>query len=264
MVRMNIRILVTRRLMLLACAAAFFVALVSSREMRAQDVDSKAQQIFALTNQDRQEHGLPALRWDGALAAAAQAHADRMVRERTLSHQYADEPELMERAATAGAHFQAIAENIAIGESPKGIERGWMQSTPHRTNILDPKMNAIGVAVAERGGSVFAVEDFEESSEALSRAQVEQRVRGLLQAQNVDPGMPAQPAEQACWSGKGIPQGSNARSVVRFETADLSQLPSQVVQQIRSGDFRKAAVGACSPAPGQTNFTTYHVAILFY
>lgn len=264
MVRMRNQTPVPRHQILFACTVVALAMMMPGPVVRAQDPASPAQQIFALTNQDRQEHGLPALRWDGALAAAAQAHAERMVRERTLSHQYADEPELMERAATAGAHFQAIAENIAIGESPKGVERGWMQSTAHRTNILDPKMNAIGVAVAERGGSLYAVEDFAESSEALNRDQVEQRVRELLRAQDVDGSSPAGPAEQACWAGHGIPQGSNARSIVRFETADLSQLPSQVTQQIHSGDFKKAAVGACSPASGQATFTTYHVAILFY
>jgi hypothetical protein len=240
----------------LLCTMAF--------QVHAQSPDSAAQQIFALTNQDRQEHGLPALRWDAALATAAQAHADRMVRERALSHQYPGEPELMTRAATAGAHFQAIAENIAMGPNPQSIERGWMQSTPHRTNILDPRMNAIGIAVAERGGSLYAVEDFEQSSEALSREQVEERVRELLRTQNVDPSAPSGPAEQACPMGHGIPQGSNGRAIVRFETPDLSQLPSQVAQQIRSGDFRKAAVGACAPEPSQANFTTYRVAILFY
>jgi hypothetical protein len=61
-----------------------------------------------------------------------------------------------------------------------------------------------------------------------------------------------------------MPEGTNARSVVRFETPDLSQLPAQVVQQIHSGDFRKAAVGACAPGARQAGFTTYRVAILFY
>jgi hypothetical protein len=225
---------------------------------------SPARQIFDLTNQDRQAHGLLTLRWDAALAAAAQAHADRMTRESALSHQYPGEPELMARAASAGARFQAIAENIAMGPSPRSIEQQWMHSTAHRTNILDPRMNAIGVAVADRGGYLYAVEDFDQSSEALTREQVEQRVRELLRAQNVDPSAPAGPAEQACSMGHGIPQGSNARSIVRFETPDLTQLPSQVAQQIRSGDFKKAAVGACTPKPGQENFTTYSVAILFY
>jgi len=223
-----------------------------------------ARRILDLTNQDRQEHGLPALRWDAPLAASAQAHADRMAREPALSHQYSGEPELMERAAAAGAHFQAIAENIAMGPSPQSIEQGWMYSSAHRTNILDPRMNAIGVAVGERGGYLYAVEDFDQSSEVLTREQVEQRVRELLRAQNVDPSAPAGPAEQACSIDRGIPQGSNARSIIRFETPDLTQLPSQVAQQIRGGDFRKAAVGACAQQPAQANFTTYRVAILFY
>jgi hypothetical protein len=223
-----------------------------------------AHRIFDLTNQDRQEHGLPALRWDAALAQAAQAHADRMARERALSHQYPDEPELTERAASAGAHFRAIAENIATGPNPAGVENEWMHSPPHRANILDPKMDALGVAVVQRGGTLYAVEDFEQASQQLTKEQVEQRVRDLLRARGVDGSAAAGPAEEACAGGRGIPQGTNARSLVRFETADLSQLPAQVVEVIGSKDFRKAAIGACAPSASQGNFTVYRVAILFY
>jgi len=224
--------------------------------------DAAARQIFALTNQDRRGQGLAALRWDSALAAAAQDHADWMAREPALSHQYPGEAELMTRAAATGAHFQAIAENLALGPSPQSMEQEWMHSTAHRTNILDPRMNAIGIAVAERGGSLYAVEDFAEATEALNREEVEQRVRALLVAQNVDASAPAESAEQACATGRGIPQG--VRSIVRFQTPDLNQLPTQVTNQIRAGDFRKAAVGACAPDPGQENFTTSRIAILFY
>jgi hypothetical protein len=229
-----------------------------------QSRDVRAQEIFSLTNQDRQDHGLPALRWDTALSLAAMSHADRMVRERSLSHRYPGEAELVERAAAAGVHFRAIAENIAMGPNPEGIEHQWMNSIPHRSNILDPKMDAIGVAVEERGGYLYAVEDFAQSSEALTREQVEQRVRELLRTKNVDPLAPPGPAEQACSMSRGLSERLNARSIVRFETPDLSQLPSQVAEQIRGGDFRKAAVGACAPQPSQASFTTYRVAIIFY
>lgn len=241
----------------LLCLPLFAIADLA----QAQD---QARRIFDLTNQDRQDHGLPALRWDDALAAAAQAHVDRMAHQRTLSHQLPGEPELMARAASAGAHFRAIAENIATGPNAGAIDREWMHSPPHRANILDSKMDALGVAVAAANGILYAVEDFQQSSEVLSRAQVEQRVRELLRAHKVDASAPPEPAEQACASSRGIPQGSNARSVVRFETPDLSQLPSQVEQQIHSGDFQKAAVGACPPSASQANFTMYRVAILFY
>ncbi len=259
--RMNRTTHATARLALALSTMALVIMMAQPSRVRAQGFDSAIQQVFALTNRDRQEQGLPPLRWDPALAAAAQAHADRMTQERMLSHQYPGEADLSTRAAKAGAHFQAIAENIATGPDPRAIEEEWMHSTPHRTNILDPRMSAIGIAVAGRGGSLYAVEDFEQASEALNRAQVEQRFRALLGAQNVDASAPAEVAEQACAS-HGIPQG--ARSIVRFQTPDLSQLPDQVRSQIRARDFRRAAVGACDPDPGQASFTTYRIAILFY
>ncbi|HEX3987026.1 MAG TPA: CAP domain-containing protein [Acidobacteriaceae bacterium] len=247
------------RLRLLALAAVIFFTSVLF--LQAQN-DSDARRVFTLTNQDRQQQGLPPLAWNPALAAAAQGHAQWMLRESGLSHQYPGEPDLMTRAAHAGAHFRAIAENIALGPTPDSLENQWMHSTPHRTNILDPKMNALGVAVLRRGPDLYAVEDFAQANEALTQPQVEQRLRALLHEQGVDANAPAPPAEAACASPSGMPAG--ARSIVRFQTPDLSQLPSQVVQVIHSRDFRKAAAGACAPTPGQSGFTTYRVAIVFY
>ncbi len=236
-----------------------------SAPARASDSadSSAAQHIFNLTNQDRAAHGLPTLQWSDALARAAEGHAARMADEPALSHDYHGEPGLTERAAAAGAHFEEVAENIASGWSAEQIENAWMHSPPHRHNILDPKLNALGVAVVRRGGRLYAVEDFAHMTQALSPAQVERKVRGLLRALGVDASVPGDAAEQACRMWRGIPQGSNAKSIVRFETPDLNELPGQIVQAIHRANFTKAAVGACAPPAGGT-FTTYRVAILFY
>ena len=53
----------------------------------------KEQRIFELTNQDRAAQGLQPLRWDSALAAAADVHVDKMKDEKELSHQYPGEPD---------------------------------------------------------------------------------------------------------------------------------------------------------------------------
>jgi hypothetical protein len=230
----------------------------------AAQTDDKAQQILSLTNQDRAEHGLQPLKWDASLAAAAQAHTGRMANEKSLSHQYPGEPDVSARAVQAGAHFQAIAENTAMGPDPRAIEKQWMNSVPHRTNILDPKMNAIGIGVAEKNGYLFATEDFAAAAADLNTQQVEDKVSALLHDQNIDPSGPRDQAEQACASGHGMPRGSNAKSIVRFQTSDLSQLPSQVAEQLRSGGYTRAAVGACSPGNSQGNFTSYRVAVLLY
>lgn len=230
----------------------------------AHSQKTDAHRVFDLTNQDRLQHGLATLRWDAALASAAEAHAEQMAERRMISHQFPGERPLMDRTASAGAHFRAVAENVAVGPSPESIENGWMHSPGHRANILDPKSDALGVAVVERDHSLYVVEDFEQSAEQLSYMQVEERVRGLLLQQNVDASAPAEPAEQACKMQRGFPDGARMRSIVRFETADLNHLPSEVIQQIRGGDFKTAAVGACAPDPGQADFTRYRVAVLFY
>ena len=237
--------------------------LLSLLALPASAQQTAAQQIFTLTNQDRAAQGLPPLAWSDPLANSAQAHAQWMVREPSLSHDYPGEPALMERAKQAGAHFQVIAENIASGWSAEQIDNAWMHSPSHRRNILDPKLNVLGVAVVRRGGQLYAVEDFAETAPPLSLHQVEQRVQSLLRAQGVDASLPPAAAEQACRVWGGFPKGTNARSIVRFQTSDLTRLPPQIVQQIATGKFAKAAIGACPP-PSGSDFTTYRVAILFY
>jgi hypothetical protein len=231
----------------------------------AQQGDEKEQRILELTNQDRTAQGLQPLHWDRSLAAAAAVHVDKMKDEKTLSHQYPGEPDVKARAAQAGAHFQAIAENIAMGPSAEAIEKQWMNSVPHRQNILDPQMNSIGIAVIQKDGYLYAVEDFANANQALTRGQVEQKVGDLLRAQKIEPSAPSKIGEAACGMQDGTPpdasQAGQVKAVMRFQTPDLSKLPDQVAQQLSRGRYTKAAVGACES--GGT-FTTYRVAVVLY
>lgn len=138
-----------------------------------------------------------------------------------------------------------------------------MHSTPHRANILDPKMDALGVGVAQRGNELFAVEDFSEAAQALTVEQVEQRVRALLREDGIDGSVSPRGAEEACAMSSGMPAGTNARLMVRMQTPDLQQLQSQIRQHMRGGHYTRAAVGACRPI-GQGAFTMYRVAVLLY
>jgi hypothetical protein len=184
-----------------------------------------------------------------------------MAEEDELSHQYSGEGNVGQRAARAGVHFRAIAENIATGFSDEQIEQEWMHSPPHRRNILDPTLNAIGVGVVERGGTLYITEDFAEANEMLYASQVERKVAGLLRDEGVGASMPRSTAEKACDRNSGYPPGG--KLIVRFNTGDLSQLPAQVSAQIRRGDYKKASVAAC-PGGRQGSFTTYKVAIVLY
>lgn len=234
---------------------------VQVRAQEQENFENRARHIFELTNRDRAALGLQPLRWSAPLAHAALGHAERMATERYLMHQYAGEASVGDRAERAGASFEAIAENIATGYSDEQIEQEWMHSTPHRRNILDPQMNALGVGIVARGGVLYAVEDFAEASEALSPKQVERRVGDLLREQGIDPSVARGSAAEACVSPSGFPRGS--RLVIRFDTGDVSRLPTQIVQQIRSGQYSRASVAECSGGK-QGFFATYKVAIVLY
>ena len=56
----------------------------------------------------------------------------------------------------------------------------------HRTNILDPQMNVIGIALIHNRGEVWAVEDFAHAVEGLGPSEIEGRVIGLLAQQGIE------------------------------------------------------------------------------
>jgi uncharacterized protein YkwD len=118
------------------------------------------QQLFAGVNRARKAQGLPGLKWDEALAAAARRHAGLMAQHGSAEHGYAGEPSLASRATQAGAHFVWLAENVIQGRNVEMVQEEFLKSANHRANMLDADMNSVGVGVVERGGQLFAVEDF--------------------------------------------------------------------------------------------------------
>ena len=107
--------------------------------------------MVALTNQDRQANGLPALTVDARLMEAAQIQADAMAAIDVLDHELpgAAYPGIADRLQYVGFNYQWAAENIAdIATDIPTLESLWMNSPLHRANILSPFPTSIGVAVA--------------------------------------------------------------------------------------------------------------------
>jgi hypothetical protein len=228
----------------------------------AQEQPEKA--IFTATNAARAEHGLTQLTWDDTLAAAARAHAELMAKQPQLSHQYPGEAPVDARAAQAGAHFQTIAENIALGPSVDILQNEWMHSTPHRANILDPTFTAAGVAVVRNHGELYAVVDFSRSVKPMTREQVEQQVGALLTQRGLAVSGPVQDARQTCEMEHGGAGASQPLFRLRWQSSDLSKLPAALDTAIDSKQYHTAAIGACQSAGTQPMFTTFRVAVLLY
>ena len=245
-------------------AAIIFAALLLTPTLHAAPGPQSAAALTLLNaaNRDRLAASLPPLQWDASLAAAAHQHAQLMAERNVLSHQFPGEPPVQDRARHAGARFSLIAENVAEGGSVAGLHTQWMNSAPHRANLLDGELNAIGIAVVQSGNMFFAVEDFSTAVPSASLEQQEQQVASQLAARGVREIAATADARRTCELDRGY-YGQRPSSVMRYETADLRQLPSDIDRRLTVGEVHSAAIGACDASAAST-FAHYRIAILLY
>ncbi len=122
--------------------------------------DAFTSQLLQSLNSDRGRAGLPALTWNGTLANSAASWAQQMSNAGSLYHQNLSA--LIYSPAYAG--FRTLGENILVGPgsmSAASMESAWMNSPPHRANILSGGFNIVGIGYF-RGpdGRIWAVQEF--------------------------------------------------------------------------------------------------------
>lgn len=117
------------------------------------------QAIVDLTNFVRTENQLPPLSTNAALIEGAQLHSQDMARLNELQHDLPGVPlsSLTDRAAFVHYNYQLLGENIAYNQAdPASVVASWMQSPPHRENMLNPSFTDIGVGLSwNRRGEPF-------------------------------------------------------------------------------------------------------------
>ena len=111
--------------------------------------------LLCLHNRDRAARGLPPLRENTRLRAAAGAHARDMVHDGYFAHERPDGADITTRIRASGyatRRVWALGENIAWGSGTLAtaaeIHRAWMASPGHRANILRRQFRAVGFGVA--------------------------------------------------------------------------------------------------------------------
>jgi uncharacterized protein YkwD len=231
------------------------------------DQRSAAWQIFELANQARAAAGVGRLQWDPALAEAALAHCRRMAAEGPIAHQYAGEADTAGRAGQAGAHFDVVEENVAVGQSAAEIHEAWMRSPGHRSNLLSPEVDRVGVAVVQARDMLYAVADYARGVTALSAEQVEARVAELIRRQSrVEISRDPTKARVACAVDTGFPGNAGAWPgfLMRWQDSELKQLPAALSEKLATGKYHLAAVGSCPPHGEVGSFTTYRLAVALY
>ena len=112
--------------------------------------------VLCLLNGERRDRGLGALKVNAKLGKAAGVQAQDMVKREYFSHRNPEGRNSTDRIRSAGymsgGGRWTVGENLAwgVGElaSARGLVNAWMNSPPHRANILRPAYREIGVAIA--------------------------------------------------------------------------------------------------------------------
>ena len=153
------------------CLATALLALAVLPSVAAAAVSNAAannSRMLQFMNSERAARGLAPLARDPRLDALAQSWADKMAEARTMYHP--SPPQAM------SAGYRSGAQNLAWHDttlSASWAHNFWMNSAPHRKNILDPAFTHTGIAMAcnPSGGRypyVFATVEFGGNSTPLS------------------------------------------------------------------------------------------------
>lgn len=175
-VRCRFAAIAAAQLMLLAfCSNAFASDKCSVDDVQpgAATAYDAAMALMCDMNEMRAENGLRPLSWDWRLWFGAQNHASDMAARHYFAHVSPEGRGLFERIQPTGyipaEPTWTLSENLGFGtnvlSTPQAIVRGWMNSPPHRENLLDPEVDNVGIGMAfgsiddgGRSGIIYVVD----------------------------------------------------------------------------------------------------------
>jgi len=111
---------------------------------------------YHLVNAFRVYHSLPALKWSEQAATSAHLHSQDMADNNYFDHTSLDGRQPWTRMKAQGISYHAAAENISAGRN-NGIDThdGWVNSSGHRSNILNDDVTRLGVGAAYQQNSTY-------------------------------------------------------------------------------------------------------------
>jgi uncharacterized protein YkwD len=137
----------------LACIAAVVaVAAPAALSESSASMAGLESGLLQQLNAVRADHGLPALRANARLAAAADQHSREMADDGYFNHDSVDGTSFSSRIARwyplGTFHSWLVGENLLWSSptvDPSGAVAMWMRSAPHRANILNPRFREVGI-----------------------------------------------------------------------------------------------------------------------
>lgn len=121
----------------------------NTRDVLAYATNVSIAGLLSATNAQRSANGVSSLTENSKLNAAAQAKANDMVTRDYWSHQTPDGKQPWVFITNAGYQYLSAGENLAYGfMTSSGTVTGWMNSPPHKANLLSVNFTEVGFGIA--------------------------------------------------------------------------------------------------------------------
>jgi hypothetical protein len=230
-------------------------------------------------NASRREAGLAALTVNPKLTEAARKHSEAMAGQQKLSHVLPGETAVAVRIAATVLHFNRSGENVGYNTDFNGIHSGFMNSPPHRANILSPDYTEVGIGVVHDDKGVWwATQDFAHTLVKHSAGQAEDlAARRFTQLRSQAGAAPLKRLSStrlhdlACSMGRaGTLDPHQVLSIpgvhyaITYNNSLPEELPSSASAFAGKKELAQYAVGACFVQEGSNPGGTYYVVLAFY
>ena len=132
------------------------------KDSQAPRLTDEEQKIFELTNKTREKEKLRPLKLNAVLVKVARGHSANMAKQEKMDHEL-DGKNPTQRVKDAGYTPAGVGENVGEtnGDMPEKIFQMWMDSPPHKENILRDKFEEIGVGIARNAnGEIYYTQVF--------------------------------------------------------------------------------------------------------
>lgn len=126
------------------------------------DVKTMENQVISLVNQARVNAGLQPFTTNWELSRVARYKSQDMANKGYFDHTSPTYGSPFTMMQNFGIKFTAAGENIAMGQrTAQEVMNSWMNSPGHRSNILNPSFNQIGVGLAKNSnGTCYWTQQF--------------------------------------------------------------------------------------------------------
>ena len=268
-----------RSLTVFVGAVLVLYALASAEAAETGDLQRLRERALELVNAERKKRSLTPLQLGEDLNEAALAHARDMFERNYYAHASPEGDTVQDRyIAAGGSRWELVAENIArcTGCDPPptiaSVERlheGWMNSLPHRENILAEGLKAFGfgIVVDDKQG-LYAVQTFAgpgkprgleagETAEALSDDAQRAAALELINRARRQAGVPALEASEALAdAARGMLPSRDSESL-RLQGDIYEALPAGQRAAWRAVSVLAGACGGCGTEPTRADIRAF-------